>query len=439
MTGPSPSDALTLRRLALKPPERENPKLHVFPEAPIQKGDDMEYSAILEIPGLFREKLWYRVPLEFSGFVDQESSDPFVVGSFFLAMAKNTDLVVHGQVSPSLLRNLIDFQNAWTCWLPAKFNRIDVKADLEKERAPSGDPGSAICLFSGGVDSAFTIYRHTSVIKDRQKRNIASALLVHGFDIPLEDTEAFARASRKCRETLKSLDLVLTTMSTNYRQLEFTQQDVHLNWDHTHGAGVASCLLLFQNRFTEGIIPSTYPLTQLYLPWGSNPITDCYLGSDSFKIVHDAPHWTRFSKVLALANWPKAYDNLRVCFSAPRKDENCCRCIKCITTILVFRMADLPMPASFPHEVSEEDILALHDLTEQQVFGLDAMVKFMRTSELPTSLVDAFESRVVGNKASPPVTSEISASILTVPKQAILAACSRARTALSRLKRRFDH
>ena len=44
-----------------------------------------------------------------------------------------TDLHVHAGVSPSLLRNLEEFQAAWACWRPGHYARIGISADAERE------------------------------------------------------------------------------------------------------------------------------------------------------------------------------------------------------------------------------------------------------------------------------------------------------------------
>jgi len=48
--------------------------------------------------------------------------------------------------------------------------------------------------------------------------------------------------------------------------------------------------------------------------------------------------------------------HLRVCFENPGSHANCCRCEKCIRTILCFRVAGLPLPPAFARDVAVRQI-----------------------------------------------------------------------------------
>ncbi|CAN5460267.1 hypothetical protein BH10CYA1_BH10CYA1_27640 [soil metagenome] len=363
------------------PPQLAKQKITVWHDAPVVTEEHTTHGATIEFPDSSRQKLWYKVPAQFTTLVTA-SADPFVVGSIFLAMERSVDLVIHGQVSPSLLRNLIDFQNAWFSWCPDKYGRGEISADIESETEPAEPAGKAICAFSSGLDSWFTIYRHHFVPMGRQKRDIAAALLIQGFDISTDDDDAFKRLTDRSRSVLNAADIPLITISTNFKQ-------INPLWIHSHGAGLVSSLMLFQKQFTEGLIASTYPLSQLLLPWGSNPLTDPYLTSRAFAVVHDAAHWPRIDKLQALANWPEAYDNLSVCYSNTRKDENCCRCGKCVMTMLLASICQLKAPKSFPVPLTAQLLLSLRDMEDFELFGMDEFIPLVRASSLPKPLVDA--------------------------------------------------
>jgi len=132
--------------------------------------------------------LWYQVPNEDSSLLNS-SLDPFVVGTIFRAMIQSTDFVVHGQVSPSLLQNLTEFQAAWTCWNPKRYKEIEIIAQVEQEQPQAQLSDRAISTFSGGVDSCFTVFRHRKGLCGRLRRNLQACLMVHGFDIPLDQKE----------------------------------------------------------------------------------------------------------------------------------------------------------------------------------------------------------------------------------------------------------
>ncbi len=64
------------------------------------------------------------------------------------------------------------------------------------------DRQQRIVCFSGGIDACYTVYEH--YIKNRGRRNvdIATGILIHGFDIPLSDENRFKRAASDFRAIL---------------------------------------------------------------------------------------------------------------------------------------------------------------------------------------------------------------------------------------------
>jgi hypothetical protein len=279
-------------------------------------------------------------------------------------MEQGANLQVHGRVSPSLLRNLVSFQKTWSEWQPDKYKVISIGADEEHEDEPantsksSGDgtqSGEALCAFSLGVDSTYSIFRHRLDPSIGQaRRNVTGALLVHGFDIPLTQVAAFERLASRSKSLLESIGVDLLTLKTNFREH-------HSDWVLTYGVALASSLMLFKRRFKEGLVAMDESNVD-YFPMGSNPITDPLLSSDSLQIVDDALGCKREDKISELTKWPEGYNNLRVCFSATEGDENCGRCPKCTATWLYAQCLDLTSPASLPAPTCDT-ILSMKDVS----------------------------------------------------------------------------
>jgi hypothetical protein len=363
--------------------------LHIWPEEPKLERSQLTRSARLELGGAAPVTLWYRFSEEHASFLT-DSCDPFLVGSILMAMRNRARIHVHGRVSRSLIVNLFEFQSAWQCWRPEKYVRVRIGADEEGESEPPPGREAALCAFTGGVDSTFTIYRHKSGLCGRGGRKIEAALFVQGFDIPLEDHDAFARAADRASRTLRTLDVPLITMASNHKELNH-------EWNDTHGIGLASCLMFFQRRFAEGLIPSTYTYADLSLPWGSNPITDHLLSSKSFRVSHDGAARSRLQKLVQLKDWPEGYNNLRVCYSCEQKDQNCSRCSKCILTLLTFKLFGLPLPQSFREDVTEQAILALRDLPEHEVETIESFLRSCQGSAGATRWTRALERSIAFN------------------------------------------
>ena len=153
---------------------------------------------------------------------------------------------------------------------------------------------------------------------------------------------------------LDSLGLKLIRVATNFRE-------INSHWGHCHGSAVASCLAIFQERFSFGLVAQTMTYANNSISFeGVNPITDPLYSSDSFRLIPDGASDTRMAKMLSMRDWPEFLENVRVCWRHPtRKDENCCVCGKCVRTILQFRTAGMGLPPAFAQDVSDETIRRL--------------------------------------------------------------------------------
>jgi hypothetical protein len=361
-------------------------KTHLWKEEALTVGDSIVLSAAIESPTRGLRKLWYRIPSEFSSLIGT-SCDPFVVANIFLIMSEGADCIVHDQVSPSLLRNLVEFQGAWALWYPNKYKQVEITADGEREEPRADLPAQAIATFTGGLDSSFTVFRHKKgLCNKRWQRNIEAGVLVHGYDIPLQQEEAFERAAVRMRRTLASLDIKLLTMSTNLLEL-------NPDWEDTHVAGVASALMLFKRHYQEGLIASGPSYDRLVIPWGSNPMTDHWLSSDSFQIVHDGADVMRLQKRRLIAEWPEGFENLRVCFSAGRRDENCGSCGKCVCDILNFRIIGNGVPSSFP-PLSDTALSQFDPRSQPDWEGFSLIAQRARDAGVTDTWVDVLDERI---------------------------------------------
>jgi hypothetical protein len=359
------------------------PQTHLWVEELVEANGTTTASAAIEIPNQRRTNLWYRVPSEYGSLLTR-SGDPFAVAMLLMSMFQGTDLVVHGEVSPSLLQNLTEFQLAWSRWRPEKYKQIEIIADVEREQQKAGT-GKAISTFSGGVDSCFTVLQHRKANGGKIQRNLQAGLMVHGFDIPLEQKEIFDSAAAKSRKLLDSLNVELVPMATNFKE------DIKLNWQDSVAIAMASCMMILQNGYEQGLIASTFPYQALVLPLGSNPLTDRLLSSNSFQIVHDGASHSRVEKIRELGNWKEALQDLRVCGQGQLLDRNCGRCEKCIRTILGFRVMGIGLPECFERDATDDQITGIKGLKGAQLADLDEVLKAAKTKDIHASWVTALE------------------------------------------------
>ncbi len=327
--------------------------LHIRPIEPAVGPETTVYAARLERAGEAPLTLQYSVPNAFAPAVT-DAADSFVVGALFKAMKKAAPIHAHGRVSPSLLRNLSEFQAAWRHFRPELYTPVEITADREAEaEAPAGAP--YLVAFSGGVDASFTLYRHCKKLCGRLARPIGGAVMVHGFDIPLAQTETFARASVRARAITDDVEAPLIRVATNWRVI--TPEE---DWEHMHGSALAAVLLLFGRGYAGALIASGSPYSKLSMPWGSSPLFDGRLGGVPFTIEHDGAAFERYQKIEALARWPAARRHVRICYEGDDLSVNCGVCYKCLRSILLFRAVGAGLPECFARDVDDRFIRDWH-------------------------------------------------------------------------------
>lgn len=324
-------------------------RLHIEP-ARVEAGD-LTLAGRLEHPDGRRCRLWWRLPATWSDAVTTWA-DPFVVAFVFTMMEWRRDVVVEGRVSPSLLTNLESFMAIWHAWVPDAYQPVHIRAQEELEAPPPAEGGQTIVPFSCGVDSCFTVLRHQRGLIGRASRRLAAGVVMNGFDIQLDQENAsgiYSGLLEDARTMLASVGLACIPLTSNFRELPTP-------WAHSYGAHLVSGLRLLAGRFDAMLIGNDVPLAALSTPWGIHPVSDPYLSSRHFEVADDGHECGRLRKAQVISQWPEAMRHLRVCFTNPRSHANCCRCEKCIRTILAFRLAGCPLPPAFSRDVTNRQI-----------------------------------------------------------------------------------
>lgn len=292
-------------------------------------------------------ELWF----EFDRSIEPPSvddCDSYLLAVIMDAMKENRNVFVRGTVSAQLLSNLVEYQAAWHKWLPDLYSCIHIEADKISltEKPATG----AICAFSGGVDATFSVWRHSQSNCSYRSQKINFCSLVHGFDIPLQDQQAFIKASALAQNTLANINLPLVPIRTNLKEIAKT------NWEHAFLCALVATLSNFKNVASTCIVGSSEPYDALIVPWGSSPITDHLLSSCDFIVMHDGASHSRTEKVREIAEWKIGTENLRVCWQGDLKDRNCGVCEKCVRTKLNFLASNQPIPSCFPSSDIIEDL-----------------------------------------------------------------------------------
>ena len=363
-------------KLIIEPLPRMYPANHVVCRARILRGRKSRV-------------LWFRLPIEHEKSLT-DSADSFLLASLLLAMSYHCDIHVKGTVSPSLIDNLHSFQKKFVEWWPHIYSYSRITADNMSETRHISDSRSTVIAFSGGIDSSYSLYRHVQNLGDEPHFSISSALMVHGFDIPLQQTEAFNTAFVKTNTISESLDVSLIPVATNLRYFP-------VFWHHVFGTAIATVMTLFARTFENGLIASGHQSTP-YISEGSHPETDHFLSSNSFSVIHDGDGVTRLDKLRMLQSWPEFLKDLRVCWAGPDKAANCGECEKCIRTILFFRLLGVS-PACFPGDVTDRQIARMKIPYFALLNSYQVILRYIRDHNIQESWVSALTENVSRHKS----------------------------------------
>lgn len=318
-------------------------------QPPRRAGLGWRSSVLVSGFGEHEQELWVESTVE-----QPVSADPFALMLVPLCLTWRRSLHIDGPVSASLWRNLYEFTEAFHTTGAHRGSPSDtpppMSATLVREpvsRAPTHD--TAIVAFSGGIDSTFSMLRHTRLLSPECRHELTRAVIVHGFDVPISDGKSFHALVERVREIPESVGLELVQAATNYR-------DFRPDWEMSFGAAVASILNVCRGDASHGLIPASVTYDHPLIPWGSGPHLDHLFSSSAFAVVDDGSAFARFAKVEALAQWPEIIPALKFCWQGPDPASNCGKCPKCVITWIQMQVSGIEA-CPFSSPPSERTIL----------------------------------------------------------------------------------
>ena len=254
----------------------------------------------------------------------------FVLG-VTAAFAANEDYEHKGAVCSVLRRNMVSLTRQWGQFFPGR-RVIDVQidGDLVEPSADQEERGVA-CLYTGGVDSSFTMCR----IGGRVSTLLSARFAFDDRVLDVYRREPVAQSS----EAFKGKEHLLIATNLVRPFAEFGDAWSYL----THGPALISIAHMFAPKVSRVVVSSSHAYGQL-LPWGSHPLTDPLLSSASVEVEHYGATYSRFEKVLAIAQDNEAVAQLVVCgkpFDQKQGLLNCSECQKCLRTMVALDLANV--------------------------------------------------------------------------------------------------
>lgn len=276
------------------------------------------------------EVYWFDVREKYAECLS-ESGSPWLVCLLPLAVTLGEPLRLCAPVDRVLFENVQELMQIWKCWYP-HLHIVPIEAEVV-DAARQGEPRKTAAFFSGGVDSFFTVLRNTDGTELFRKTHIDELLCVWGFDVPLENGEAFKRMKSVLCRAASDLGKELIDVATNIGTTSWRQTD----WArHSHNCAFASIALALEPRYQQVLIASSDDYRELS-PWGSHVLTDPLLSTKNLRIVNDGAAYSRLKKTECVATSDVALRSLRVCWRS-RTDENCGICEKCYRTMLALEL-----------------------------------------------------------------------------------------------------
>lgn len=282
-----------------------------------------------------------------------KTADSFACALLMHCMRLGERLHIEAPVSRRLLQNLDEYQAAWRAFMPRVWKGVDVSAQSEVDFP--ADPAlvnKAVIALSGGMDGAFSYFRHRDNVLARPF-DITAAFLVHGFDSRLAHVGDFEFMRRSVTGMIGQDDIALYTIRTNLRDDALAP-----NWSFAHGAGLAACAHFFAESHGVGLVGGDFKYSDFPDVWGSSPITNHLLSSASLRMTYDGAGFSRCQKAQYLNNHPAAMENLSVCHKGAG-GQPCCACEKCIRTVLNFRATGSDVPKTFQRPIDPSAVAAL--------------------------------------------------------------------------------
>ena len=271
---------------------------------------------------------WFAFPESYLPYIS-DRADAFAAGLLPLAMVIREDLTIEGEMSPRLLYGLNEYQLALNVVFPGQLTKVAIRAINLTELSATQAGQSCVTLFSGGVDSCYTLMSH---LPDRQPIpdfQVKYALFVHGFDIPLQNQSSYTESLKVFSQYLPPLGVEIIPCRTN---LHYFTSGL-LIWEIVHGGAIISVGLALEKLVRYFLVPSSYSLENL-VPCGSSPLIDHWLSTETLQVIHHGASFQKVEKVEAISNWQTAQHCLRICRNEYKRSgvNNCGSCEKCLRT-----------------------------------------------------------------------------------------------------------
>lgn len=309
----------------------------------IIRSDTNEYAEIaFELSlGEKQEILWYRVKPEHGPYLCDDRADSFIVTFFTFAMEHGLNLRSVYPVSQKLWYQLTT-QVIPQLAVTSKDIGQEIEIFAEKIAEPYPDSRGVGTGMSCGVDSFATLYEYTELCDLPKYRlthlthfNVGAHHGQTGSFEPELQRELYQKESAMVQKFCDQYGYSLVTVDSNLTEV-LDSFFGYLNFSNSHTYRNVGAVLLLQKLFSKYYYSPAYNLDHFICRLEED--TAAYekyllpnLSTETTSFYNSNRNWTREEKLKRIADFPQSYDWLKVCV---KSDTNCCKCVKCMRTIL---------------------------------------------------------------------------------------------------------
>jgi hypothetical protein len=259
--------------------------------------------------------LWF----ESSDTLLRAAPEAFASALLVPALQRNADLVIDAPLDSTWLSNAQALMTVFRKWWG--YRPITISGTAGNTGSAEQGTATALC-FSGGADSFFNLLRG--------QYRVDYLLVAHGYDIRLRDTNRLDMFRPSLRSISEATGTRLAVIRTNLREHPVFAD---VPWQHAHGGALAA-LGHVMAGIRRLVVSASYPY-EMDRPWGSHWTTDPLWSSQQLEVVHEGASLWRSDKLRLIADEPLVRNHLRVCWEGRTSRLNCCRCEKCLRTMLI--------------------------------------------------------------------------------------------------------
>jgi Polysaccharide pyruvyl transferase len=335
-----------LRRLAAAAPSADHEVADVE-----HRAGELSFTARV---GGREQRVWMR-----AGVGAETSAEAVLPACLLPAMRHGGSLTIPVAISPRVLRTQREFQGIQRGWSrqwehdDRPLSEVEVTASATVPAAQPAANGRVAAFFSGGVDSWSVLLEHPE---------ITDLIFIEGFDLlPSVPRQAGLTplVEHSLREAAGELGLRFHRVETNLRELS----DPEVGWEVYCGCAL-DAVALFLGPMFERVLIAGDTDHETQVPSGISRLVDQLWSTERLEVVQAGGRHGRVERLRRVAGHAVVRRSLRVCWENRDGAYNCCRCRKCLITMI--GLEALGVRGSFPTFPGELDLdlLAEAELTQ---------------------------------------------------------------------------